>query len=66
MLHCVVCCNFEFWKINKKFLGCFVMWFRTGMKKISWVNRVKNKELRRGEERRKAKLIGHFLLNNCL
>jgi hypothetical protein len=72
-------CGAETWtlrKMDQKYLGSCEMWCWRRMEKISWTDRVRNKEvLHRVKEernivltikRRKANWIGHILRRNCL
>ena len=72
-------CGAETWtlrKVDKKYLESLEMWRWRRMEKISWTDRVRNKEvLQRVKEernilqtvkRRKAIWIGHMLCGNCL
>jgi predicted DNA-binding ribbon-helix-helix protein len=61
--------------MHQKYLEGSEMWFWRRMEKISWTDRVKNKELLHRVkdrimlhtiERKKAKWIGHFLRSKCL
>ena len=61
---------------DRKSLECFRTWYWRRQKKISWTDRVKNKDvLRRVKEernflhaikRRKANWMGHILRRKCL
>jgi hypothetical protein len=62
--------------VDQKHLECFEMWCWRRMEKISWTDRVRNKDvlLRVKEQRnilheirkRKANWVGHILRRNCL
>jgi hypothetical protein len=65
-------------KVDQKYLESFEMWCWRRMEKISWIDRVRNEEVRvlhRVKEERnmlhtikriKANWIGHILRRNCL
>jgi hypothetical protein len=63
-------------KLDQKYLQSFEMWCWRRMERISWTDRVRNKEvLHRVKEernvlhkikRRKANWIGHILCRNCV
>jgi hypothetical protein len=72
-------CGAETWalrKVDQKYLETFEMWCWRRMEKISWTDRVRNKEvLHRVKEernivhtikRRKINWIGHILRRNCV
>jgi hypothetical protein len=62
-------------KVDQKYLESFETWYWRRMKKIRWIDRVRNEVLHRVKEdrnilhtikRRKANWIGHILRRNCL
>jgi hypothetical protein len=68
--------SWTFRKVDQKYLESFEMWCWRRMEKVSWTDRVTNREVLHSvkEERtilctikgRKAKWIGHILRRNCL
>jgi hypothetical protein len=67
--------TWTFRRLDQKYLESFEMWYCRRMKKISWTDWVRNKQvLRRAKEERNilhtttrnANLIGHTLRGNCL
>jgi hypothetical protein len=63
----------ELWKVEQKYWGSFEKWCWRKLERISWTDRVRNKELQTVKERNilqtikkgKANRIGHILCRNC-